>query len=58
MYIHAKKDLEAVRYELPFLVNEEDILLIISKWSNNWLTPTIGDLEKVDTIGVRFLLMK
>jgi len=34
-YIHAKKYLEEVWYELPYLVSKEDILLIIRKWSSN-----------------------
>lgn len=48
--ICAKKNLKIVWNELPYLVSEDDILIFISKWLSNWLTPiTVKVREKFRT---------
>ena len=48
VFIHAKKYLEKVWYDLSYVVFEENIFMIINKWSSNWLTLSIKKREKVD----------
>lgn len=51
VYLCAKKDLTEEWHALPYLVAEEHILLIMSKWLSDWLTlvePTrVASISKI-----------
>lgn len=49
VYIYAKKYLEELLYEIPYLVTEKEILLVMSKWSSNWLTLTKEEEKEAGT---------
>jgi len=40
LHIHAKKDARGIWHKFPYLVVEEDIVWVVSKWPRDWLTPS------------------
>ena len=56
--IPAKKEIVGVWYELPYMVEEEDIETIISWWSSAWLTPMSEGAEEGGTTGSKPTMQK
>lgn len=40
MSIHTKKDATDTWHKFPYLVIEDDIMKVISKWPSDWITPS------------------
>lgn len=51
--LHMKKALGKVWHQLPCLVSEGDILMVISKWSSNCITPTTVKVNKKSRMSVQ-----